>query len=139
LRIFYPDTGSFSVYANEVLIPSNDYDDNTQEYKEIQGSKCGENRFLGLKNILEFYITTGCFIKIKPRDAIQTMVRMEWSLTEFFSNGGTTTFADRVSSSLGIHASDIKIVSVYEGSLVINYDVTVPEGSTTSLAELQAK
>ena len=67
------------------------------------------------------------------------MVRMEWSLTEFFSNGGTTTFADRVASSLGIHASDIKIVSVYEGSLVVNYDVTVPEGSTTSIAELQAK
>jgi len=61
------------------------------------------------------------------------MVRMEWSLTEFFSNGGTTTFADRVASSLGIHASDIKIVSVYEGSLVVNYDVTVAEGSTTSI------
>ena len=52
------------------------------------------------------------------------MVRMEWSLNEFFSNGGTTTFADRVAGSLGIHASDIKIVSVYEGSLVVNYDVT---------------
>lgn len=40
---------------------------------------------------------------------------------------------------MGIHASDIKIVSVYEGSLVVNYDVTVPEGSTTSIADLQAK
>jgi len=67
------------------------------------------------------------------------MVRMEWSLNEFFSNGGTTTFADRVAGSLGIHASDIKIVSVYEGSLVVNYDVTVPEGSTTSIADLAAK
>jgi len=64
------------------------------------------------------------------------MVRMEWSLNDFFSNGGTTSFADRVAGSLGIHASDIKIVSVYEGSLVVNYDVTVPEGSTTSIAEL---
>jgi hypothetical protein len=67
------------------------------------------------------------------------MVRMEWSLNEFFSNGGTTTFADRVAGSLGIHASDIKIVSVYEGSLVVNYDVTQPPGSTTSIASLQAK
>jgi len=64
---------------------------------------------------------------------------MEWSLNEFFSNGGTTTFADRVAGSLGIHASDIKIVSVYEGSLVVNYDVTQPPGSTTSIASLQAK
>ena len=60
------------------------------------------------------------------------MVRMEWSLDAFFSNGGTTTFADRVASSLGIHASDIKIVSVYEGSLVVNYAVTVPEGAPAS-------
>jgi len=59
---------------------------------------------------------------------------MEWSLNEFFSNGGTTTFADRVAGSLGIHASDIKVVSVYEGSLVVNYDVTVPAGSTTTIA-----
>ena len=78
-------------------------------------------------------------VKIKPRDAIQTMVRMEWSLDAFFSNGGTTTFADRVAGSLGIHASDIKVVSVYEGSLVVNYDVTVPAGSTTTISQLQAK
>jgi hypothetical protein len=75
-------------------------------------------------------------IKIKPRDAVLSMVRMEWTLDAFFSNGGTTTFADRVAGSLGIHASDIKVVSVYEGSLIVNYEVTVPEGSTTTIAEL---
>lgn len=139
LRIFYPDSGSFSIYANEEFVEPNNFNDKTKQYEEISGKKCGENRFLGIVNILEFYLTPGCMVKIKPRDAIQTMVRMEWSLDEFFSNGGTTTFADRVAGSLGIHASDIKIVSVYEGSLVINYDVTVPEGSTTSIAELQKK
>lgn len=134
LRIFYPDTGSFSIYANEEFVESNSFNDATKQYDPISGSKCGENRFLGIVNILEFYLTPGCMVKIKPRDAIQTMVRMEWSLDAFFSNGGTTTFADRVAGSLGIHASDIKVVSVYEGSLVINYDVTVPEGSTTTIA-----
>jgi hypothetical protein len=48
---------------------------------------------------------------------------MEWTMDEFFSNGGTTTFMDRIAGSLGIHASTIKIVSVYEGSLVVNYDI----------------
>ena len=48
---------------------------------------------------------------------------MEWTFDEFFSAGGTTTFIDRVSASLGIHASTIKIVSVYEGSLVVNYEI----------------
>lgn len=51
------------------------------------------------------------------------MVRMEWTFDEFFTNGGTTTFMDRVAGSLGIHASTIKIVSVYEGSLVVNYAI----------------
>jgi hypothetical protein len=70
LRIFYPDTGSFSIYANDVFIESNAFNDETKDYEVIQGKQCGENRFLGIKNVLEFYITKGCFIKIKPRDAI---------------------------------------------------------------------
>jgi len=60
------------------------------------------------------------------------MVRMEWSLDEFFSNGGTASFADRVSGSLGIHASDIKIVSVFEGSLTVNYDVLAEDPAALS-------
>jgi len=62
------------------------------------------------------------------------MVRMEWSVDAFFDNGGTTSFIDRVSGSLGIHASTIKVVSVYEGSLVVNYDIVVsdPADDTSS-------
>lgn len=92
-------------------------------YGEVKQKFCGENRYIGVKNILEFYITAGCTLHIAPRNAVQTMVRMEWTFTEFFSNGGTTTFMDRVAGSLGIHASTIKMVSVYEGSLVVNYAI----------------
>jgi len=63
------------------------------------------------------------------------MVRMEWSFDEFFSNGGTTTFMDRVAGSLGIHASTIKIVSVYEGSLVVNY--AIENDDAAELANIQ--
>ena len=52
------------------------------------------------------------------------MVRMEWTIDAFFKSGGTTTFMDRLAGSLGIHASNIKMVSVYQGSLVINYAIT---------------
>lgn len=62
---------------------------------------------------------------------------MEWSLDEFFSKGGTSTFADKVAGSLGIHASDIKVVSVFEGSLTINYDVVADDPA--ALSKLQAK
>lgn len=79
-------------------------------------------------------MTTGCTIQIIPRDAIQSLVRMEWTMDAFFSNGGTTSFMDRVAGSLGIHASTIKIVSVYEGSLVVNYEIEDPNNNAVALA-----
>lgn len=104
-------------------------------YNEVKQSFCGENRYIGVQNILEFYITVNCTLFIQPRDAIQTLVRMEWTMDEFFAGGGTTTFVDRLTASLGIHASQVKIVSVYEGSLVVNYEVEPEEGQ--SLEELE--
>ena len=48
---------------------------------------------------------------------------MEWTFDQFFDNGGTTSFIDRLAGSLGIHASTIKVVSVYEGSVTVNYEL----------------
>ena len=75
------------------------------QYGPIKQKYCGENRYIGVKNILEFFISGNCTLTIKPRDAIQSMVRMEWSMAGFFQNGGTTKFADRMCAVLGIHAS----------------------------------
>lgn len=58
-------------------------------------------------------------------------------MAEFFADGGTTTFIDRLTSSLGIHASQVKIVSVYEGSLVVNYEIEPEEGQTLEALEEQ--
>lgn len=64
------------------------------------------------------------------------MVRLEWTFNEFFADGGTTAFVDRVAASLGIHGSEIKIVSVYEGSLIINYNIFVPTNDPVAAAAL---
>ena len=111
----------------------NQWDDNINQYGEIEQRFCGENRYIGVQNILEFYINTDCVLEIKPRNAIQTTVRMEWTLEAFFSEGGTTNFVDRLTASLGIHASTVKIVSVYEGSLIINYDISVDDDDEEAL------
>ena len=58
-------------------------------------------------------------------------------MAAFFSNGGTTSFMDRVAGSLGIHASTIKIVSVYEGSLVVNYEIGDTNNDPVALAQIQ--
>jgi len=45
-------------------------------------------------------------------------------MNEFFADGGTTKFVDRLAASLGIHASTIKIVAVYQGSVVVEFSIT---------------
>lgn len=62
---------------------------------------------------------------------------MEWSFEEFFAEGGTTAFIDRITASLGIHASTVKVVSVYEGSLIINYEITADDDDEETLAQIQ--
>lgn len=51
-------------------------------------------------------------------------------MEEFFASGGTTTFMARVAGALGIHASTIKVVSVYEGSTVVDYVIENDDNST---------
>jgi hypothetical protein len=123
IRIAYPGAVSRSITKDGKVIEFNAWDEALHMYGPITQSFCGENRYVGVKNILEFYLTSNCILHIIPRDAIQSLVRMEWTLDNFFKNGGTTSFLSRISASLGIHASTVKIVSVYEGSLVVNYEI----------------
>jgi hypothetical protein len=130
LRIAYPSAVSRKMVKDGKVIEYNAWNETLHMYGPITQTFCGENRYIGVKNIFEFYLTEGCTVFIKPRDAIQSLVRMEWTLDAFFKGGGTTSFMDRIAGSLGIHASTIKIVSVYEGSLVVNYEITSDDPTT---------
>lgn len=78
----------------------------------------------GADNYLEFIMTAGCEITVEPVDlAFSANVRMAWTLDEFYANGGHTSFADRVAGALGIHASRMKVLSVYKGSVVVDFFV----------------
>ena len=65
----------------------------------------------------------GCRLHIIPRDAIMLGIRLEFTVKEFFASGGIVSFADKMAAVLGIHASDIKVVSVYEGSTIVDFFV----------------
>jgi uncharacterized beta-barrel protein YwiB (DUF1934 family) len=139
IRIAYPIAEARAVYVDGKMIQYNQWDDELQQHGEIKQRFCGENRYIGVVNILEFYVTQNCDLTIKPRNAIMSMVRMEWTMEAFFADGGTTNFIDRLTGSLGIHASTVKIVSVYEGSLVINYEISVDDDDVDALAEIKEK
>lgn len=50
-------------------------------------------------------------------------VRLDWTLDEFYADGGVDTFTDRMAAVLGVHASQIKTVAVYQGSVIIEFFV----------------
>lgn len=64
-------------------------------------------------------------------------VRLEWTLEEFYEDGGTTKFIDRLAASLGIHPSTIKIVAVYEGSVIVNFAIFKENEEEDDLAPIE--
>jgi hypothetical protein len=123
IRIKYPKAGVYQLKdVSGNLIKGNAWDYNIQEpglIKGNNGGSCGENRYVGVSNVLEFYLNRGCMINIELIDSIQANVRLNWTMSEFFADGGTTKFVDRIAASLGIKAANIKVVSVYLGSVIV--------------------
>ena len=141
LKLYYPNAGAYQVFANGNLIEYTPwYTDpitrqgGPSELTKIKG--CGENRFVGVVNFLEFYITAGCDIRVEPLDQIFSSVRLSWTLEEFYADGGTTTFTDRVAATLGVPAWRIKTVAVYEGSVVIDWFLLPDPDAEDPTAEL---
>jgi len=93
------------------------------DYAPITLKRCGENRFRGVVNILEFYIAPDCPLFIRPRDAIMLGVRLEFPMDDFFASGGVLTFTQKMIGVLGIHQSELRVVSCYEGSTIVNFEI----------------
>lgn len=129
IKIPYPNAGSYAVMVNGNEIEYTPWDEDLGRHGEITRTKgCGENRYVGVENFLEFFLTTECEIKIVPKDSIMVSVRLDWTLEEFYADGGVETFTDRMAAVLGVHASQIKTVAVYQGSVIIEFFVqTEPE------------
>jgi len=121
IKIPYPVAGSYSVYADGVFEDYTPWDEVEGRHGSLTKSHCGENRYVGIENFLEFYLTPGCIVEIKPKDSIMTKVRLDWTLEDFYADGGVTRFVDRLAASLGIDAYRIKTVAVYEGSVIIDF------------------
>jgi len=63
---------------------------------------CGENRWVGVENYLEFWLEAGCLVQVVPVNAIMANVRLSWTLADFYAKGGVVSFTDRVAAALGI-------------------------------------
>jgi hypothetical protein len=127
VAIKFTKAGSYAIYngppaSGGTIVTSNAWDENLKAQSSIKGNRgCGENRYVGVVNIFEFYIRAECMLYVVPVDSITSSVRMSWTLAEFYAAGGTTKFVDRMAASLGIHASTIKVVAVYQGSVIVAF------------------
>lgn len=139
LRIAFPDSNAYQISVGGKRIGYNNWNDEIKYYDPITKLTCGENRYIATENVMEFYLTNGCEVVLEPRNVIMTKVRMEWSLKDFYNNGGATKLVDRISASLGIRADQIKVVAVYEGSLVVNYHIVSLIADAVALAVVEQK
>jgi hypothetical protein len=134
LIIDFSQSRLYNVYANDVLISANDYDPTTLELVPIQRTACGENVYFKPTYIYEFYLTPNCTVRLEAQDFLEAMVRLQMSYDVFFNGGGRTTFLERITSVLGITQDKIRIVSVVEGSVIIDF-YTTSALSTSALRE----
>jgi len=107
VRQLYWDAGSYDVFMNGRKVEPTAWNKKLGQHSELSGrAGCGENRFVGgVDNYIEFILTNGCTIEIKPRNSFQANVRMDWTVDQFYEEGGNTRFEDRVAGVLGVHAS----------------------------------
>ena len=128
VTIRYNRAGAFKLYdlQKQVILPT-DWDHEAKTWAYPTGKYCGEWRYEGVINRLTFYLEVyerdGCGIWIYPRDAIMLKIRLEFTLKEFYAKGGIVSFMDRMVAVLGIHRADIRVVSVYEGSTIVDFQV----------------
>jgi hypothetical protein len=138
LKVQYPESGAYEVYINNVEVTINSWDASLGAPGLLTKTKgCGEYRYVGVKNYLDVFMTPGCELEIRKRDGVLTNVRMEWTVADFYADGGTDKFADRVAAALGIHKSRVKVVAVYEGSVKVQYLVLAEKTDTNVVTTLK--
>lgn len=65
---------------------------------------------------------------------------LQTTVTEFFTNGGVTTFIDRMCAYLSITTDRLKVVGVYSGSAIVDYvivDTMSAQGQEVTTASVE--
>lgn len=122
---------AYAIKVNNKIVKANPFDDKLEAFAPIKGSKCGENRHIGSTNTFEFYLdNNNCSVSLVRLPAVLSTMKLQTKWEIFFSNGGSTRFRDRMAKSMDIAKDQIKVISVSRGSVLVSYQLTLPEGKT---------
>lgn len=68
----------------------------------------------------------GCSLWVQEVDTINTNLRLNWTLSGFYSTGGAQTFQQNLAASLNIYTSQVIINSVTQGSVIVGFQIVSP-------------
>lgn len=72
ITIRYTKPGALAILdSNGNQIRENGFDRDLNAPIAIRKNSCGENRYEGVTNIFQFYITKGCLLQVIPVDSIR--------------------------------------------------------------------
>jgi len=64
IRIAYPSATSRAMVKDGSVVEMNPWNETLRNYGPVLQTTCGENRYIGVGNILEFHITANCVLEI---------------------------------------------------------------------------
>lgn len=67
ISVPYFNAGSYAIEIDGTKVEPTEWDEELGAQSNLTGNAgCGENRYLAVVNILEFYLTPGCIVVVKP-------------------------------------------------------------------------
>ncbi len=120
MRIDYTNPQAMQVFLNGKLKDPNPMDNGVM--MPLQGDACGENRWDPVNAVLEFTLQGGdgaCELELKTLQSLQVTMRMDSSIDDFFASKGEVAFIERLALQLGIPTNRIKVVGIWQGSVVV--------------------
>ena len=88
----------------------------------IHSRECGANHYYPANRTIIFLVTgkSNCQVQIKNIDSIKLTTRFDIPVADFYKEGGVSKVQDNIAALLGIPVYRIRVVSVVEGSSVVN-------------------
>lgn len=106
---------------------------------DLNVSVCGSNKFFYQNYTVHFVVTAdkNCQVRVSLTNSIQLTARFSMDINDFFAQDGQTKFIDRMCAVLGIEdTSRLKIVGIYNGSVIVHAFIDEIRNTTTDNATL---
>jgi len=138
IEVDYIQPNSLRVSVNDdivspIIVSSKDIMNYTSELMS-KGPLCGRHIFL-YETTKIYFILTGeedCIVHVKQIEAVRLSLKIEMPIQDFYDNDGQMTFIDKMTTFLGIPHNKLKIVSIIQGSVIIDYEIILDDETKTS-------